>query len=252
MKCELAIIILIIIVIVLGIDYYFYRVLNLSESSTNNNLNYLNKYFDQVYVITLPNRKSYIQSVMREINLSCHYFPAVLKNKLNKENLISSRFLSPKNNLNDGQIACHLSHISVLKKFLKSGANNCLIFEDDLKTPEVSNTTIFSTMNSIPKDYDIIYLGRCWDSCRNTIELNNYVVKCYSPQCRHAYGVSRKGAEKIIKYSQPLVKAGDATISEYIKRGQIIAYAPKKSFFFQNREQLGSNLNNTSIQRECV
>ena len=94
--------------------------------------------------------------------------------------------------------------------------------------------------------------GRCWDSCKKTTHWNNYVVKCHAPQCRHAYGVSRKGAEKIIRLTQPLINAGDATISKYIQTGQIIAYAPTKSFFFQNRQQLGSNLNNLSIQKECV
>ena len=94
--------------------------------------------------------------------------------------------------------------------------------------------------SSIPSDYDIIYLGRCWDNCRKSIIVNGLVLKCYAPQCRHAYGVSRKGAEKIIKFSQPLEKAGDLTISTYVSKGQIIAYAPKNPFF-QNREQLGSS-----------
>jgi len=189
---------------------------------------------------------------MNTIKVKCHYFPAIPKDSLDKNKLVSSGFLSPYNKLNDGQIACHLSHISVLKKFLESNSRNCLIFEDDLKMPEVDNLNLSEMFSSIPSDYDIIYLGRCWDNCRKSTPINGLVLKCYAPQCRHAYGVSRKGAQKIIELSQPLEKAGDLTISKYVSRGQIIAYAPRKSVFFQNREQMGSNLNNFNIQKECV
>ena len=252
MKLLLIFLVILIIFIVLGIDYFFYRRNVSKDSFSNINYSYLNNYFQEIYVITLPQRREYIQNIMNTIRLKCHYFPAIPKASLDKNKLVTSGFLSPHNKLNDGQIACHLSHISVLKKFLASNSRNCLIFEDDLKMPEVNNLNLSQMFSSIPSDYDIIYLGKCWDSCRKTIPLNGLVVKCYAPQCRHAYGVSRKGAEKIIKLSQPLEKAGDLTISTYVSKGQIIAYAPKKSIFFQNREQLGSNLNNLFIQKECV
>ena len=233
-------------------DYYLSNISSSKDTFLNNSYHSLNQYFEQIYVITLPQRKTYIQNIMRKINLNCFYYPAFLKKNINKQELIKSGFLSPQFKINEGQIACHLSHILVLKKFLKSNFRNCLIFEDDLKIPQVSSSLLDVTMSMIPRNYDIIYLGRCWDSCKKTTHLNNYVVKCHAPQCRHAYGVSRKGAEKIIRLTQPLINAGDATISKYIQTGQIIAYAPTKSFFFQNRQQLGSNLNNLSIQKECV
>lgn len=252
MKILLILLAIFMIFIVLGIDYFFYRKHVSKDSFSNKNFSYLNDYFQQIYVITLPQRRGYIQNIMNIIKVKCHYFPAISKASLDKNRLITSGFLSPNNKLNNGQIACHLSHISVLKKFLASGARNCLIFEDDLKMPELNNQNLDKTLSLIPSNYDIIYLGRCWDSCQKAKFLNEFVLKCYSPQCRHAYGVSRKGAEKIIRFSQPLDKAGDLTISQYVSKGQIIAYAPKKSIFFQNREQLGSNLNNLNIQKECV
>ena len=217
-----------------------------------NSLSYLNNYFQQVYVITLDNRKNYIQNIMHDINLQCIYFPAILKKNINKNKLIKSGFLSAKNKLNNGQIACHLSHIAVLKKFLNSNAQNCLIFEDDLKTPESNNTYLQKSLSLIPSNYDIIYLGRCWDRCKKSIPINDFIVKCFTPQCRHAYGVSRKGAQKIIKLTRPLIKAGDFTISRQIAKGNIIAYSPKLSIFFQNRENLSSNLGNIYKQKVCV
>jgi len=219
------------------------------------NYNLLNKYFDQINVITLPKRKKYITNVMNSFKIKCNYFPAILKNNINRAQLIQSGFISPKSKLNNGQIACHQSHIFVLKNFLQSNNNNCLIFEDDLKYPNLNvnyNKIIYKVMVNLPKDCDIIYFGRCWDKCKKSIPINKYLVKCYIPQCRHAYGVTRRGAEKIIKNTIKLLKPGDYTISRLIKKGVIIAYGSNPSIFIQNREVLGSNLGNKYIQKDCV
>lgn len=258
MKLLLIFLIIFIILIVMGLDYYFYKIKFSKDSFSiltpkhSHNFSYFNKYFQQIYVITLPSRKKYIEDIMSKIKLSCYYYPAFLKNNINKGNLISSGFLSPYHLLNDGQIACHLSHISVLKKFLLSDSKNCLIFEDDIKIPELSSIDVPRILTSVPLDYDIIYFGRCWDSCLNTVPINKYIVKCYAPQCMHAYGVSRKGAVKIINHTIPLEEPGDLAISKIVSKRQIIAYAPKDSIFFQNRELLSSNLNNFNVQKVCV
>jgi GR25 family glycosyltransferase involved in LPS biosynthesis len=240
-----------ILISLVGYKLYFH---NMRKNSIGN-YNLLNEYFDQINVITLPKRRKYITNVMNSFKIKCNYFPAILKNNINRTQLIQSGFISSKSKLNNGQIACHQSHITVLKIFLQSSDKNCLIFEDDLKYPNFNikyNDRIKNIMESLPDDYDIIYFGRCWDKCSKNISLNSYLVKCYIPQCRHSYGVTRKGAEKIINYTRNLLKPGDYTISRLIKKGVIIAYGSKPSIFIQNRERLGSNLGNRYIQKECV
>ena len=135
MKLLLIFLVILIIFIVLGIDYFFYRRNVSKDSFSNINYSYLNNYFQEIYVITLPQRREYIQNIMDTIKLKCHYFPAIPKASLDRNKLVTSGFLSPYNKLNDGQIACHLS-LFYLKKFLASNSRNCLIFEDDLKMPE--------------------------------------------------------------------------------------------------------------------
>ena len=218
----------------------------------NKNFSYLNKYFQQIYVITLPERKKYIKNVMNNINLHCEYFPAILKKNIDKNQLVASGVLSYQNKFkNDGEIACYLSHISVLKKFLSSNAENCLIFEDDLKMPESPPTNISKIFSTIPSDYDIIYLGRCWDNCQKNVPVNNFIVKPHNPYCTHAYGVSRKGANKIIALSKPLEYPIDNILAKSIFTKKLIAYAISPSIFFQNREELGSSLNNINRLQEC-
>ena len=219
------------------------------------NSHYLNQFFDQIYVITLPNRQEYIQDVMEQMSIEYIFHPATLKDNIHEGELINNGFLSQDHQLNLGQIACHVSHIKVLNKFLMSPFKNCLIFEDDISISndiKFKQDDLYKILNSIPSDYDLIYLGRCWDNCLKSTQINQSVIKCYAPQCRHAYGVSRMGARKIISLTRGLKFAGDLTISNHVKSGKLIAYAPIKSIFFQNRKQLGSNLNNYNVQKVCV
>ena len=118
---------------------------------------------------------------------------------------------------------------------------------------QVNKINLPEMLSLIPSDYDIIYLGRCWDSCRRSVSLNRQIVKCHAPQCFHSYGVSREGAKKIIKYTKALIKPPDLTISEYIRSGKITAYAPKKSIFYQNRQEITSHLTEDRVtQKDCV
>lgn len=248
--------ILILIIIILYILYIHYKQNKKKESYLNNDINHLHKYFSQIYVITIPNRKEYIKAIMKQIRIEPIIFDAILKKNINKQQLIKSKFLHSKNTLNNGRIACHLSHIEVLKTFLKSNDLNCFVFEDDLQSPVISlndmNKYIDHIMQNIPDDYDIIYFGRCWDYCHLDKKITNNLVRCFKPRCRHAYAVSRNGANKIIKYGLPMKhKGGDENIAKHIKKGNIIAYAVTPPLFYQNRSQLGTNLGNYSDLQEC-
>lgn len=218
--------------------------------------NILHNYFDLIYVITLDKRKTYIKNVMKNYNIQPIILDAYPKNKIDRESLIKQKFIDINYKNNNGRIACHYSHILALKKFLNSNKKNCLIFEDDIKDESKEfykfEYNLENSLKKLPKKYDIIYLGRCWDNCTQQIKLTQNLVKAYSPKCRHAYGVSRSGAEKIIKYSLPMKNSGgDTIISNLIKKNHILAYAITPQIFRQNRDELGSNLNNKDNLYEC-
>lgn len=247
--------IVILIIILFYILYKHYKQ-NLKKSYLDNDKNHLHNYFSQIYVITIPDRKEYIKAILKQIKINPIIFNAILKKDIKKHKLIQSKILRPKNRVNKGKIACHLSHLTVLKKFFNSKNNNCFIFEDDLQNPVISlldmNKYIDHIMLNVPKDYDIIYFGRCWDHCHLDTKITNNLVRSFKPRCRHAYGVSRKGASKIIKYSLPMKhKGGDDIIAKYIKKGNIISYAVTPPLFYQNRSQLGTNLGNYNELPEC-
>ncbi len=210
---------------------------------------------DKVYVVCLDKRRKYIKDIMKKYNIKVKIIRAIPKDILNRDELIDNNIIDKDCELNIGRIACHLSHIKTLKKFLSTDGQSCLIFEDDLKPPDPNinyHEKIKYIVNSVPYDYDIIYFGRCWDHCEHDIEIVPGVVQSFFPQCRHAYITSREGAKKIINYTLPLGKwPGDYSIANLIKDKTITSYAATPPIFFQNRSEIGSELNNKDSLREC-
>ena len=123
-----------------------------------------------------------------------------------------------------------------------------------MEDPGIKLNQIKEIMDSVPDDWDMINLGRCWDNCEMSKKINPILVKLYSPKCRHAYIINRRGAKKMLKYCLPMGGfPGDNLISFFIKNGLITAYGSNRFLFSQNRAVMGSNLNNISqTMYECT
>lgn len=239
--------------IIIGIIIFFiilYILLNYYNKYPKDK-NILHNYFDDIYVITLPKRRQYIENIMNNLKINPIYFKAIDKNNLNYEELIKNNIVSKEyyKNENNGRIACHMSHISILKNFINSNKKNCFIFEDDIRQIDIKyedfNKIIKDSLDKVPNDWDIIKLGRCWDSCDRSIKISDNLYRVFNPKCRHAYAVSKNGAKKIINNTIPMTNNGDNMIAKLISDGYIICYAISPVIFNQNREKLGSNLNNS-------
>ena len=232
---------------------------NIVENYYQPNTSFLHEYFDDVVVITLPKRKEKMKNIMKQLHISPYFFDAVMKDKLTRQQLLREGFIKNTCDLNKGRVACHYSHIEVLKRFLNSNHNTCFIFEDDLDKSDnldkLKNDIkyIHYQMNNNKnlQNWDIINFGRCFDNCKTQQYIvnkhNNFpgIVKSEFPKCRHAYAVSRKGAHNIIKHSLPLDKApGDRKISMEGQKGNINIFSVTPPIFFQNRNEFGTNLEN--------
>jgi GR25 family glycosyltransferase involved in LPS biosynthesis len=216
---------------------------------------WIKQYFDKVYVIALPERLSYMTTF---INVKARFFPPYLAKDLNQENLIQRGVLSSECDLTRGQVACHLSHCGVLSEFLKDpDADTCLVFEDDVIIPDDTRVTqsYFKTlMGALPEDWDILYLGRCWDACTQDIPVSPTLVKCFQPLCRHAIAFTRRGAERVLEMTLPIhTSPGDRMISALIETYQLNAYCAKPGIFVQDRVKFDSSLRikTSDTPREC-
>ena len=132
------------------------------------------------YVIVIPKRKEYIDDVMKKIGIDYIRFDAVMKDTIDREELANEGIIKVNSKIdkhqNHGRIACHLSHINVLKQFLNGNKEVCFIFEDDIALPE--NVTevkqkVINVIQNLPKDWQMFNFGKCWDQCNNMSLLYN-------------------------------------------------------------------------------
>ena len=224
------------------------------------------------YVLYIPKRLKYISNVMRKLNINPTFVKGPNKNLLNyddliKNNIITQKWLNDseqelineKNMVNFGKVACHLGHISILKKFLnnKQSQKYALIMEDDISIYnnqyKKNNNIIYSIINRIPNDADIVYLGYCWEFCNKMKKLNYYFNEAHKPLCRHIYLVNKKAASIIIEKTLPMYNSGDQMISKLIQNKTIKGYVVNQTIIGinQNRSSLGSDLDNSDQLRYC-
>ena len=158
-----------------------------------------------MYCIYIPKREASIKRLFENLDMDVNFIRGVDKNKINIRNLVNTEKIIPWGVENTGRIACHYSHLNVIKEFLKSGKDRCIIFEDDLYCDYSKNEVydiLTKTFNNLPSDCDILYLGYCWESCKHMSKVNPYILNAYSPRCRHAYSINRRAAKNIIRQNE--------------------------------------------------
>lgn len=210
-----------------------------------------------VYAIVIPKRKAYIDDVMKKIGIDYIPFDAVLKDTINRDELRSEGIIKKDSKIdrpeNHGRIACHLSHIGVLREFLKGDKDVCFVFEDDIALPnnvDDIKQKIINILKHMPSDWQMFNFGKCWDRCNNMEFINQYVIKSI-PVCRHAYAVTRIGAQILVNNTIPMSNNGDTMYRKLIEENQIIAYTTDVELFTQNRQEMGSELGNDKLYNLC-
>ena len=123
--------------------------------------------------------------------------------------LVSS---SCKNFCTRSTIGCALSHIKAWEKV----GGTTLILEDDSRFENDFVESVLSKLESVPKDFDILYLGcniGCYNDDKRTFEtflyslikktskfkrINKDIYVPYLPLALHGYILSKKGAKKLL------------------------------------------------------
>ena len=103
-------------------------------------------------------------------------------------------------NLERGIAGCTLSHCKVLEKFIESGLNNCIIFEDDFtftEPPDVVNSKFndFFKSKYFP-DFDLIMLA---GSTMTEYPLEPFLTRVHHSQTTSGYMISKSFAPKLLE-----------------------------------------------------
>ncbi len=136
-----------------------------------------------------------------------------------------------------GAVGCYLSHASVYEWFAKSNDQVILIFEDDVALPAgcyerlkeyVARTPLLQDSNK----WDMWMLGpNIAESSRvpsagDTQDIKSFVLA-------HAYFVSKRGAEKLLKHIYPIEFHVDGYMSYLAKLNILKIYGPSRPLFMQ-------------------
>lgn len=206
-----------------------------------------------MYCIYIPKREVDIKSLLNSYDMKVNFIKGIDKRTINIDELIKTNNITYWDSVNKGRIACHYSHIDVLKKFLETNETRCIIFEDDLLITEnfkiILKYKLKNIIKNTPKNIDLLYLGYCYQDCNNDIIVNKYMKKTNGALCRHAYMVNRKAAKIIINQTNHMYNNGDQMYKDLINNKQITSCVVNNSYilFKQNRSKYGSELNNNLI-----
>ncbi len=134
-----------------------------------------------------------------------------------------------------GEIGCALSHYFIWKKIVSEKQDNVLIIEDDADFESVLEHQLDKI--DVPKDYDLLYLGRKIFN-DNEEKINDFIVKPNFSYWTIGYILSYIGAKKLIDsgYESKIIPVDEFLPIMYQKsnilkydNNQFIAYASKNN-----------------------
>lgn len=237
-----------------------YNVVNISIINDLQNLEYINKKINKIYVINLINdnlRKNYIEIIMKKMNIN---YNLVRVNKID---------YCPSYNMKKSEYGCYLSHLWCLNDAKKNNYKEIIIFEDDIifhKNFKQMFYDLFANSN-----YDLVMLG-AFDKFFSSLNYRNVQNNTYYPKCKfilgaHAIYYSQKAIEYTLTYkNNNKIVAFDIdfiNIFNYFNKTAVICYPnlvvvelsttninhnycflnEKKEYYYYSKTQINFNFN---------
>jgi glycosyl transferase family 25 len=142
--------------------------------------------FDIVFYINLKHRTDRFEHINKELGKT-----NIDKNKINRIDGVYYKTF--------GILGCAKSHILALESFIKSGKDNCIIFEDDFEFTKSQDevNTIINTFFNCNIDFDVLMLAS--NTLNEKTTQYNFLTKINDAQTLSGYCVSKKFAPVLLK-----------------------------------------------------
>ena len=184
-------------------------------------------------------------------------------NKLRDLLVLKKKYVGNFHFLSRSEIGCLLSHVLLWEKVATTPElKRIIIFEDDART-HVEASTLYQlltdfyahlTQHNI-EEPDMLYLGKALDDCMSYEKVWSNVYRSKHPLCLHAYIMTKKGAQKLLRLA-PYNIAIDLVPIRATETGVIDIMAFHPSIYFQdifgttsNLRKINGAINHTS---ECL
>mmetsp|Transcript_38990 Transcript_38990/g.63168 ORF Transcript_38990/g.63168 Transcript_38990/m.63168 type:complete len:319 (+) Transcript_38990:170-1126(+) len=231
--------------------------------------------FDRVFVLSLARRKDRQERMRRlasDWGIAIEFHFAIDGADAAQLELVKSRVL-PTAKLTIGEIAIYGSHYQLSQIIRQREYEHALIFEDDVfigkevSAPAQLQSVIDKVLATLKDKYDIIFFGHCY--CRYAtgrppqvvekinIDDNNSTWSIFGKEacmCFHAYALSRRGAEKILRLLTTTDAAVDTAVGHLIRAGKMEAFSVEPALFnqfWQQPSEVDTRLGHEHIQIAC-
>lgn len=203
----------------------------------------------QTYVISLAYPRQLLEKLNLLLGLNVELIPGIYGNNPKVSKYIEPNFAiyGP-----ESAIGCAVSHVNAWQKFLSTDMQCALILEDDVTMELDFTDRVYDALGSVPNDYDVLYLG-CFGCSPDSGSILRAVYCCLG-KCKgreqilptsaiiapslalgmHAYIVSRKGAETLLRNLYGHIDNHiDICIQKLASQGHIVTYAVNPRIAFQ-------------------
>lgn len=137
-------------------------------------------FFDRIYLINLDYRQDRLSQSLDEFS------KVGIKDKVQRvSGLVIHKFGDPKR---DSCYGNHMSHALCLKAATLEEVRNVLIFEDDVQFLYNANEVLIKSLEQLPKDWDMLYLGANIE--RPAYQVSENLAKLTFAYSTHAYAVN--------------------------------------------------------------
>ena len=238
-----------------------------------NSIAYLQKYFDRIFVVSVPRFSDRHQRVSQQLQgLSFDFFWGADKLQLDaaqvKQDGTYDEWQAKKlqrqgKPLNLGEIACSLSHRMVYQEMINNNWERVLILEDDVVPLTAQLIELPAALDELPHNWELVYLGylkhetvgiglklkqffytilaACGMMKWNLTMVKHLLPKPYSQHlrkagfhdCTHAYAVTLEAAKKLLPLQSPVVYRADDLLSSTVLKGSLNAFVTVPKFFEQ-------------------
>ncbi len=194
-----------------------------------------NENFDQripIYIINLERSKDRLKLMMDQCDkdgLNCVRLEAIDGKNMDKDKYM---YMIKNKNMKDNTIACFLSHMKSLQRFVESGEDYGVVLEDDVYIDKDLISKLKKIKNELENkeiDIDILFLGGT-RVCGSVFTDSLLIPKQPNKNCNagaFGYIVSKNGAEILLKN---INRDGIYRMYDH----QIRDYFPKMKIFYTN------------------
>jgi GR25 family glycosyltransferase involved in LPS biosynthesis len=205
---------------------------------------------DQIYCVTMPQRREYAENLFKKYNTNVTFFDAIKPVDLTKdEYMLFSETFDKNNKLmykKMTKLPVHLSYTMCFIDALIRGYKNIIIFEDDIVINVPKDKMDKSIQEFLSSDFMMFYMGYCYpDTCdKSNFDTKTYehLVEIYSKilACNHATVFKMEYVPDLLDFMFPMYTYTDDMYREYFKKKNFKICIPRVSYFDQNRKDFGT------------